>query len=117
MCAHSATGPLVVDHTLTSVSCSHGRVRAASAQPPHRSTTVLPPTVTATAAPSSPRPRKFSSNALRTAVKRASTGGVTLRPRESNHTSTTSPGRVSPGTRAVVVRVPSPGSVQRTVAR
>ena len=71
-CAHSAVGPLVVDHTFTRVSRSHGRLRAASAQPPHRSTTVRPSSMTVTAAPSSPRSRKFSSNAARTAANRSS---------------------------------------------
>jgi hypothetical protein len=65
-CAQSAVMPFVVDQTLVSVSFAHGVPRPGSAQPPHKSTTGCPRTITATAAPSSPRRRKFSSNAVRT---------------------------------------------------
>src|SRR6202158_5990577 len=51
------------------VSRSHGRVRAASAYPPHRSTTGSPSTVTAKAAPTSPF-AKFRANASRTRPNR-----------------------------------------------
>jgi hypothetical protein len=66
MCAQSEVMALVVDHTLVSVSRCHGRLRPGSAQPPHRFTTGLPPAATATLAPISPRPVKFSANAART---------------------------------------------------
>ena len=42
----SANQPLVVDHRLTRVSAFHARVSAASAAPPHRSTTGFPSRIT-----------------------------------------------------------------------
>src|SRR5437763_1689695 len=51
--AASESMVLVVDQTLTMVSRSHWRVRSASAQPPHMSTTNSPSTVTAMDPPSS----------------------------------------------------------------
>src|SRR6266545_2833996 len=50
-CAHSATAPLVADHTLPIVSWAHGW--SGRAVPPHRSTTVCPSSVTHTDAPTS----------------------------------------------------------------
>ena len=49
----SAVTFLVDDQTLTMVSSAHGLVLAASACPPHMSTTVSPPTSMAMAAPTS----------------------------------------------------------------
>src|SRR5262245_5384311 len=52
------------------VSRSHGRVRATSAWPPQRSTTVSPSTTTATAAPISSPSRRWAAKASRTGAKR-----------------------------------------------
>src|SRR6266851_655934 len=68
-CAHSEVIAFVVDQTLVRVSSSHGRVRAGSAQPPHRFTTGSPFATTATLAPISPRSAKFCANASRTGSK------------------------------------------------
>src|SRR6266508_413927 len=65
MWAASATTPLVDDHTLTIVSRFHGVPGAV--KPPHRATTVVPATVTLTAAPTSPRDVKFSAKVPATA--------------------------------------------------
>src|SRR5213593_227282 len=70
MCAQSAVMAFEVENTLTIVSRSHGRVRAASACPPQRSTTRLPPTMAANEAPTSRPAAKFAANASRTAPKR-----------------------------------------------
>src|SRR5690348_15703148 len=72
MWAQRATMPLVVEATLTSVSAAHGRARAGSAWPPQQSTTRAPSRYTHTDAPTSPRLRKLSKNASRTAVKAGS---------------------------------------------
>src|SRR5262245_3598823 len=64
--------PLVVDATDTIVSLAHGRVRAASVNPPQRSTTGRPSTYPHTPAPTSPCLVKFSANAACTAAKRGS---------------------------------------------
>jgi hypothetical protein len=63
MCAHSAVAPLVQEKTMLIVSFCHGALVFGSAVPPHRSTTVSPPTVTQTEAPTSPRSPKLRSNA------------------------------------------------------
>src|SRR5579875_1412468 len=70
--AHKAQRPLVVDQTLTIVSRCQRRVREPSMCPPHKSTTGRPPTVTATAAPTSPRLSQFSTKACLTRANRAS---------------------------------------------
>jgi hypothetical protein len=62
----------VVDQTLMMVSRSHGVVFAASAKPPHRSTTISPSDTTATLAPTSRSLSKLAANASFTAVKRSS---------------------------------------------
>ena len=72
MAAHKAVAALATDIMQTSVSPAQGRVRALSAKPPQRSMTGSPFRVTATAAPTSPRARKFSANASATAAKRRS---------------------------------------------
>src|SRR5262245_53358810 len=72
MCAQSAVIAFVVEKTLTMVSRSHGRVRAASAWPPQRSTTIRPSTVAANDAPTSRPSSKLAANASRTAAKRGS---------------------------------------------
>src|SRR5262245_15605610 len=72
MCAQSAVIAFVVEKTLTMVSRSHGRVRAASAWPPQRSTTIRPSRVAANDAPTSRPASKLAANASRTAVKRGS---------------------------------------------
>src|SRR5262245_3841371 len=72
MCAQSAVIAFVVEKTLTMVSRSHGRVRAASAWPPQRSTTIRPSTVAANDAPTSRPASKLAANASRTAAKRES---------------------------------------------
>src|SRR5262245_7985581 len=72
MRTQSAAIGLPTENTFTRVSSRHGRVRPSSTQPPHKSTTRRPSMVTATAAPSSPRLRKFSANASRTPAKCAS---------------------------------------------
>ena len=63
MWAHSAVAPLVQEKTMPTVSFFHGALVLGSAVPPHRSTTVLPPTVTHTEAPTSPRSPKLRSKA------------------------------------------------------
>ena len=69
--AQTVLSALLTEKTSTSVSRRHGRVRAASAQPPQRSTTIRPSSAIATAAPTSPRSVKFVAKASRTAAKRA----------------------------------------------
>src|SRR5262249_55597690 len=54
------------------VSRRHGRVRAASAWPPHRSTTSRPPIVAAKDAPTSRPASKLAANVSRTAANRGS---------------------------------------------
>src|SRR5262245_64925996 len=68
MCAHSAVIAFVVEKTLTMVSRCHGRVRAASAYPPHRSTTGRPSTVAANDAPTSRPASNAAANVSRTAA-------------------------------------------------
>src|SRR2546421_614446 len=53
------------------VSSRHGRLRASSANPPHRSTTVSPSTVTQNDAPTSAPLARFSPNATRTSGNRS----------------------------------------------
>src|SRR5687768_7682804 len=62
ICAHSAVAPLVQENTIETVSPVHGRRVAGSATPPQRSTTVRPSTVSASEAPTSPRPLKLRTN-------------------------------------------------------
>src|SRR4030095_8995024 len=68
MWAHSAVIAFVVEKTSTMVSRAQGRVRAASACPPHRSTTVLPSTVAANEAPTSRPASNEAANVSRTAA-------------------------------------------------
>src|SRR4029077_12435189 len=65
--------PFVAENTGTRVSASHARFRFGSRDPPHRSTTGRPSRYTATAAPTSPRCRKFVRNASATLPNPAST--------------------------------------------
>src|SRR5690348_13002912 len=58
-CAQSAVAPLVQEKTMPTVSRAHGLPVLGSAIPPHRSTTVSPPTVRQTEAPTSPCSAKF----------------------------------------------------------
>jgi hypothetical protein len=58
--AQSAVAPLVQEKTMLTVSFVHGAAVFWSAVPPHRSTTVSPPTVRQTEAPTSPLASKFS---------------------------------------------------------
>ena len=62
---------LPIENTFTSVSRSHGRADASSAQPAHRSTTMRSPSQTAKEAPTSPSTSKFWMNASRTRSNRA----------------------------------------------
>ncbi len=59
MWAHSAVAPLVQEKTMLTVSFFQGACVLGSATPPHRSTTVSPPTFRQTDAPTSPRSAKF----------------------------------------------------------
>src|SRR5262245_6281621 len=68
MWAHSAVMAFVVEKTLTMVLRCQGRVRAASACPPHRSTTVRPSTVAANEAPTSRPASNAAANVPRTAA-------------------------------------------------
>ena len=86
----SAVIAFVVENTLTIVSRSHGRVRAASAWPPQRSTTGSPSTVAANDAPTSRPAAKFAANASRTAAKRGAHSPCTIW-----HQSSRSPSSVS----------------------
>jgi hypothetical protein len=71
MCAHSAVAPFVHDQTWTIVSRCQGAPVSLRAVPPQRSTTLRPPAITETAAPSSPRSLKFRMNSSRTRLKRS----------------------------------------------
>src|SRR5262245_23699765 len=62
---------LVVEKTQVIVSSVHGTVRASSAQPPHRSTTILPSRLTATEAPRSSPDLSLAANSSRRGSKRA----------------------------------------------
>src|SRR6185369_16597143 len=66
MWAQIAVAPLVQENTIDTVSLFHCLLLASSAKPPHRSTTVLPPTDRQTLAPNSSRLLKFSAKASRT---------------------------------------------------
>ena len=66
MCAHSAVAPFVQENTMLTVSFFHGVLVLACAVPPHRSTTVSPPTLRQTEAPTSPRSAKFWAKASAT---------------------------------------------------
>ena len=63
---------LVLDQTLVMVSASHGVVLASSAQPPHRSTTSSPSSMTATEAPQSAPEARLAANWSAMAWKRGS---------------------------------------------
>src|SRR6516164_4542745 len=69
--AASAVIVLVVEKTLVMVFSPHGTVRASSAQPPHRSTTISPSMLTATEAPRSSPDSSLALNSSRRGSKRA----------------------------------------------
>ena len=56
---------LVVEKTQVMVFSVHGTVRASSAQPPHRSTTISPSMLTASEAPRSSRERSLAAKCSR----------------------------------------------------
>src|SRR5262249_60804859 len=62
---------LVVENTLVIVFSVHGTVRASSAHPPHRSTTISPSMLRASEAPRSSPDASLAANSSRTASKRA----------------------------------------------
>src|SRR5215470_12686812 len=69
--AASAVIVLVVEKTLVIVSWPHGTVRASSAQPPHRSTTISPSMLTASEAPRSSPDSSLAANSSRSGSNRA----------------------------------------------
>src|SRR5439155_20054357 len=69
--AASAVIVLVVENTLVIVFSVHGAVRASSAQPPHRSTTISPSMLTASEAPRSSPDSSLEANSSRGGSKRA----------------------------------------------
>jgi len=78
-----AAGIFVTEYVVTIVSRSQGMVRAASAQPPHRSTTSSLPRWTATAAPVSVPSASSCEKRSRTSANAGSTvpasGGLVMR--------------------------------------
>src|SRR5579871_5247557 len=70
--AHNEVAPLVEDHTTPIVSSFQGTFVAGRAVPPHKSTTVLPSSVTQTDAPTSSRSWKFFTNSSATCSNLAS---------------------------------------------
>ena len=62
---------LVVENTLVIVFSVHGTVRASSAQPPHRSTTISPSMLKASEAPRSSPDSSLAANSSRRGSKRA----------------------------------------------
>ena len=84
MCAHNAVAAFVHENTSEIVSSVHGAAASSAAtRPPHRSTTVSPPTLTHTDAPTSSRFVKFSMNASPTLENSGSHRPVT-RPRPTS---------------------------------
>src|SRR5205085_1361907 len=69
--AASAVIVLVVEKTQVIVLSVHGTVRASSAQPPHRSTTISPSMLTASEAPRSSPDLSLAANSSRRGSKRA----------------------------------------------
>src|SRR5262245_55284003 len=69
--AASAVIVLVVEKTLVIVCSVHGTVRASSAQPPHRSTTISPSMLRASEAPRSSPDTSLEANSSRRGSKRA----------------------------------------------
>ena len=61
----------MVENTLVIVFSVHGTVRASSAQPPHRSTTISPSMLTASEAPRSSPDSSLAANSSRRGSKRA----------------------------------------------
>ena len=71
--AQAAVAPLVVEKTSCRVSSVYGVPALRSATPPHRSTTLRPPTYTLAAAPTSPCSSKLARNASATPSNPGST--------------------------------------------
>src|SRR3954447_13850697 len=69
--AASAVIALVVEKTLEMVFSAHGVVRASSAQPPHRSTTISPSMLTTSEAPRSSPELSLAANSSRRGSNRA----------------------------------------------
>jgi hypothetical protein len=70
----TASSPLLQENITAGVTLFHGRLQAGSADPPHRSTTGCPPTISASAAP----PRGLAATAATKASATGSNPSVTV---------------------------------------